>query len=231
MTTPPNPTSPVPPGWFPIPGNPSQESWWDGRQWTPHVRATQMQSTPKKPHKKPRMGWVWITGISVVGILLIGSFISDLNPSPSSTAVASPSHITVKQVSPEEQAQINAQNKAIADGQAADSANRAESSEQNGMKDKGWSYVSDHLYYIIDPASTVSCGSTPCAGFSVVSLAPSGCPGGILLEASFLASGNVSVGHGSSITAALTEGQQAVFKLYDYSRSGTGVRVTSMRCM
>ncbi len=228
MTTPPNPTSPVPPGWFPIPGDPSQERWWDGRQWTPHVRGTQMLFGP---NKKRKLGWGWIMGIALLGLVMIGAVIGIVNipTQPSSAASSTPSRTTTRRtISPEEQAQINAQNKAIADGNAVDSAAY---NEQKSMTDKGWSYMSDHLYYTIAPAGSVTCGTTRCAGFSVVSLAPSGCPGGILLEASFLASGNVSVGQGSSITAALTEGQQAVFKLYDYSRSGTGVQVTSMRCM
>ncbi|MCX3059766.1 DUF2510 domain-containing protein, partial [Streptomyces beihaiensis] len=35
MSRPPTP----PPGWYPDPGDPSVERWWDGTEWTQHRRA------------------------------------------------------------------------------------------------------------------------------------------------------------------------------------------------
>lgn len=108
---------------------------------------------------------------------------------------------------------------------------QADAQEQKDMEAAGWTYVSDHLYYVRTPSGSVDCGTTyRCAGFSVVSQNPNGCPGGIYLEASFLTNDDVSVGHDGQYTGALGAGQQAVFKLYDRSGAGQLVDVTSMRC-
>jgi hypothetical protein len=107
---------------------------------------------------------------------------------------------------------------------------QADAQEQKAMEAEGWTYVSDHLYYSMAPKGSVYCGSMACAQLSVVSQNPDGCPGGIYLEASFLTTDNVSVGRDSEYTAALKQGQQAAFKLYDRSGAGKLIDVTSMRC-
>jgi hypothetical protein len=39
-------------GWYPEPGNPGIERWWDGAQWTPRTRDAQDEDEPDTEPKK-----------------------------------------------------------------------------------------------------------------------------------------------------------------------------------
>ena len=77
------------PGWYSEPGNPTVERYWDGKQWTPQMRATASSETrPPEPPHEPR-GSAWSTTksiglvVTLVGVVLVliayltGTWLSD----------------------------------------------------------------------------------------------------------------------------------------------------------
>lgn len=54
-----------PPGWYPDPGNPSRQRYYDGMQWTEHV------SAPAVAPSRPRNSWVTWLVAGAVGVVLL----------------------------------------------------------------------------------------------------------------------------------------------------------------
>ena len=72
-------SSPVP-GWYPdtAPGAPSVLRWWDGRQWTEHVRGGGGPQTlaprrhgPTTPDGQPLAGWWWRALAHIVDLVAL----------------------------------------------------------------------------------------------------------------------------------------------------------------
>lgn len=61
------------PGWFPQPDG--QERYYDGEEWTDHVRAAQPQAAPVAPPQKKSSAWKWVLiVVFVVLVLCCGGF-------------------------------------------------------------------------------------------------------------------------------------------------------------
>lgn len=39
---------PLPPGWYPVPGSPTAERWWDGIRWTSEIRDAEQTADPNE---------------------------------------------------------------------------------------------------------------------------------------------------------------------------------------
>lgn len=61
-------TGPPPPGWYPEPGNPRRERWWDGVTWSPHTRTP---AGARGPRAAAVTGAAILAGALLVATLLM----------------------------------------------------------------------------------------------------------------------------------------------------------------
>ncbi|MFJ8587037.1 DUF2510 domain-containing protein [Streptomyces sp. NPDC093595] len=92
MTTPPPVPggTGVPPGWYPDPGNPAVEHWWDGTAWTGHTRSP-------RPHRAGRTLPLAAAGVAVVVAIAVAAVMlapEDDTAAPPATAATSPAPST-----------------------------------------------------------------------------------------------------------------------------------------
>lgn len=83
MSEPSAPSAPA--GWYQDPQNPSVQRYWDGQQWVAAV--ADVVSAPEQPGVAPTakpkpvwLRWWFITGVAVVGLLVIGGVAAALSP-------------------------------------------------------------------------------------------------------------------------------------------------------
>ena len=145
------------------------------------------------------------------------------------------------------QASASAEARRIADNAASAARERANSvveearksaerqqaladSETKQMEAQGWKAAGNQLYFQYLPDSQFTCGRWKCTFLDVVSMAPSGCPGGIYVAVS-IDRGAGSIGSTNEITAGLPTGKVARVKLEDTSNQGDGFQITKMNCL
>lgn len=186
---------------------------------------------------KKRRGFWWKVPLIVLGSLIVllialGSIGIALGTQNTGDQTVTQDDTADTQAAAQASAQAELERSTKEFAEAGEKAVRdAQRKMDQDMRAQGWEPMGDMLYFAVAPSDQVDCGTIPCSGFSVVSQLPDGCPNGIYLQASFLAEGRVSVGDASEITAPLTQGQTAVFKLHDTSYSATSIEVTKMNCL
>lgn len=118
--------------------------------------------------------------------------------------------------------------KALADFEASDGGEAERTKTE--MEKLGWKQFSGDFYYQFADKSDYSCSYSKCLVVHVTTMAPTGCPGGLYVEATVDA-GGASVGRANSITAALPQGKDAIVKLTDTSGAGEAMALTDLHCL
>ncbi|MFP3581617.1 hypothetical protein SB659_18810 [Arthrobacter sp. SIMBA_036] len=188
----------------------------------------------------PRKGRLWLKialGVvgalavvaAVIGFLVINSVsaASEASNAAASKAAASESAVAASKAA---QAALDRSTQELA-AAAAKSLADAARADRVAMESKGWSYVSDFLYYA-SPTENYQCpGRYACSSMMVTThKQPSGCPGGVSVHVSFLSSSGVSVYNSVRTTGALAVNEQGQLDFTDLSGNGTTMRVDSMTC-
>jgi hypothetical protein len=134
-------------------------------------------------------------------------------------------------------AQVAKDNKAKAEKQAADAAafnasqgSRQSDSVKSQMEAQGWTQFAGDFYYQYADKSQYTCGYSNCSYIHVTTMASNGCPGGLYVAAT-IDRGESSVGMTNSITAALTQGKDAIVKLEDHTGAGDKIGLTDLHCI
>lgn len=133
-----------------------------------------------------------------------------------------------KAINAKHQAQIEAFNASTEPAQAAPAeAQPVETQPAEPV----WHQFSGDYYIRYADKSEYSCDYFGCKVVRVKTMAPSGCPGGLYVEASVDDAGGASVGRATEITAALPQGKEAIVELIDTSGRGEKMVVTDLHCL
>lgn len=134
-------------------------------------------------------------------------------------------------------AQVAKDNKAKSEKAAADAAafnasqaTRQSDSVKRQMEAQGWTQFAGDFYYQYADKSEYTCGYSNCSYVHVTTMAPNGCAGGLYVAAT-IDRGGASVGMTNSITAALTQGKDAIVKLEDHTGAGDKIGLTDLHCL
>jgi hypothetical protein len=134
-------------------------------------------------------------------------------------------------------AQVAKDNKAKSEKAAADAAafNASQATRQSDfvkrqMEAQGWTQFAGDFYYQYADKSEYTCGYSNCSYVHVTTMAPNGCGGGLYVAAT-IDRGSASVGMTNSITAALTQGKDAIVKLEDHTGAGEKIGLTDLHCL
>lgn len=134
-------------------------------------------------------------------------------------------------------AQVAKDNKAKSEKAAADAAafNASQAARQSDsvktqMEAQGWTQFAGVFYYQYADKSEYTCGYSNCSYVHVTTMAPNGCAGGLYVAAT-IDRGGSSVGMTNSITAALTQGKDAIVKLEDHTGAGDKIGLTDLHCL
>ncbi|MEB0286772.1 hypothetical protein QN345_00120 [Cryobacterium sp. 10I1] len=111
---------------------------------------------------------------------------------------------------------------------AAATASAAQKSQDDAMKDQGYSPASKDLYFRFAPDKNFTCGSVPCAAVYIYTFAA--CASGVYIAASIM-DGSSSVGFTNKITGALSAASDASAMLENYLGYGTSFKITDVHCM
>jgi hypothetical protein len=129
-------------------------------------------------------------------------------------------------------AKVDADNKARA---AQDAQDRAASlaSKPNirpQMEAQGWTLFAGDFYYQYADKSEYTCGYYSCLMAHVTTMADTGCPGGLYVEAT-VDRGATNVGRTNAVTGALTKGKDAIIRLTDTTGQGDKIGLTGIKCL
>lgn len=204
---------------------------------------TYQQPDIQQARPKRKGGLWWKIAIAVVGVLAIAAAVigsitlssinlaAEASQSASASAVASRSAAaSAKAAQAKADAELDQSIKDLA-AAVAKSAADAANADRAAMEKAGWKNVSDYLYYVVPPGNHTCPDRYPCAYMLVTNnQKPSGCPGGVSVNVSFMSSGGVSVYNTVRMTGALHPGEQAQLDFTDLSGNGSKIRVDSMSC-
>ncbi|GGU54872.1 DUF2510 domain-containing protein [Streptomyces lavendofoliae] len=83
----------TPPGWYPDPGNPAVEHWWDGTAWTGHTRAAgaaAVMAAPPPGHRRTGRAVAAAAGVAVVAVVAAAAVVLGSGDEPPADAANSP---------------------------------------------------------------------------------------------------------------------------------------------
>ncbi|QGV81526.1 DUF2510 domain-containing protein [Streptomyces ficellus] len=79
-----------PPGWYPDPGNPAAEHWWDGTAWTGHTRASTTARATRPAERRPRRTLGIAAAIATVAAVAVAAVVLRPGDEPAAGARNSP---------------------------------------------------------------------------------------------------------------------------------------------
>lgn len=112
--------------------------------------------------------------------------------------------------------------------QAEDQQRKADAAAASDLAAKGWNKEAEDIYTGEIPGG-YRCTRLACNQFLVMTTAPDGCPGGIVIRGRWL-QGEVVTGPTTEITGPMRSGEQAAVEFLDYTGAADTLDLTEYRC-